>query len=112
MLFNKTNLVLSVYQISNDSVYIKNMNKLANASCDPSSVSIYVDIKGPEYLGGLAIPSVNAVDCEWYYPFKVRLSGMYLIDARLLYLDANREETVTHYLGTKLVKKGNLATYP
>merc|ERR1719410_954116 len=83
-LFNHTNLFLTVYKVTNNSIHIKNVNPNASESCKPSQVSIFVDIIGTEYLGGVAIPSADDEDCEWTYSFKVRVSGNYSVQARLL----------------------------
>lgn len=51
--------------------------------------SPFVQQLGPERLGGFAIPSQSR--CEWHYPFMITLSGNYTVEARLLYVNGDRD---------------------
>ena len=88
-LYQDQGLILTARR-EDSTIYISNIQQ--DISCNASSISIYVDVSGPERLGGFAIPNDNR--CEWHYPFMVTVSGTYTVEARLLsvdgHLDANQ----------------------
>eukprot|EP01084_Bolivina_argentea_P259734 438374_1 len=88
-LYDMTGLILTIYNITNDTVYIKNINHNNDKNCNTSKIKIYVTIQGIEYFGGLAYGS--NIKCEWYFNFKISISSIYNIKARLLYYNGDVE---------------------
>ena len=83
-LYQDQGLILTARR-EDSTIYISNIQQ--DISCNASSITIHVDVSGPERLGGFAIPNENR--CEWHYPFMVTVSGTYTIEARLLYINGD-----------------------